>query len=275
VAEVIPLGQRLREHREELGMSQAQAARELDVARTAYRLWELEAARPSSDRWRAISRWLGISVAVLLLAEDLTEAGEVEEVDRITRRLQEHGANWDALGARESGDYFTQERSTIRDQFRRGTISVSESDLLKEMVGRIEAAAASSPTTMWQPAEFRKELIGGPDTVDEARAALAVTASGLPTPWLRSADDLLGALLEDVIQTPAAGSAAIITLHIEVGRRTLRVTTSDRADNGGDGWRFVMQHASRWGATGRSGARVRWFELDLPEPGRSSHTPTD
>ena len=54
-AKVIPLGERLRLHRTERGLSQAQAARELEVARTAYRLWEMEAAKPSPDRWRLIA----------------------------------------------------------------------------------------------------------------------------------------------------------------------------------------------------------------------------
>jgi transcriptional regulator with XRE-family HTH domain len=270
MADVVPLGRRLREHREGLGMSQAQAARELDVARTAYRLWELEAARPSSDRWRTISRWLGISVAALLLSEELTEIGETEEVQRITRRLEERGTDWDASAARESGDYFEQERTTIRDQFRLGAISVTESDKMTEMLERIEGAMAASPTTAWRPAEFRKGLIAGPGAVDEARAALAVTASGLPAAWIRSADELVGALFRDIVDTPSGGGGPIVALHIEVGRRTLRVAASDRAfdESDDDGWRFVMEHASRWGATGQSGARVRWFELDLPEPGR-------
>ena len=71
--EVIPLGTRLRTRREELGLTQAQAARELDVARTAYRLWELEAARPSPDRWRTIAKWLGMSVTAMLLAGELID----------------------------------------------------------------------------------------------------------------------------------------------------------------------------------------------------------
>lgn len=248
MADVVPLGRRLREHREGLGISQAQAARELDVARTAYRLWELEAARPSSDRWRTISRWLGISVAALLLAEELTEIGETDEVQRITRRLQERGTDWDASAARESGDYFEQERTTIRDQFRLGAISVTESDTMTEMLERIEGAMAASPTTAWQPAQFRKELIAGPGAVGEARAALAVTTSGLPTAWIRSADELVGALFRDIVDMPSDGGPPIVALHIEVGRRTLRVAASDRAfdESDADGWRFVMQHASRW-----------------------------
>jgi transcriptional regulator with XRE-family HTH domain len=270
VADVIPLGRRLREHREELGISQAQAARELDVARTAYRLWELEAARPSSDSWRAISRWLGISVAAVLLSEDLTELGETEEVQRITRRLQEHGTDWDAFAARESGDYFEQERATIRDQLRLGTISREESHRMTEMLERIERAGTASPTTAWQAAEFRKDLVAGPDALAEARAALGVTASGLPTAWMRSADELIEALFRDLVAAPSDGPPATVSLHIEVGRRRLRVGASDQAfdDRGDEGWRYVMRHASRWGATGQSGARIRWFELDLPEPGR-------
>ena len=59
------LAARLRAHREERGISQSQAARELDVARTAYRLWEMEAARPAPDRWRLLARWLGVSMTTL------------------------------------------------------------------------------------------------------------------------------------------------------------------------------------------------------------------
>ena len=141
---------------------------------------------------------------------------------------------------------------------------------MTEMLERIEGSATSSPTTAWQPAEFRKDLIAGPDAIGEARAALAVTASGLLTAWIRSADELVSALFRDIADAPSEGVSAIVALHIEVGRQTLRVAASDGPfDGSGDeGWRFVMEHASRWGATGQSGARVRWFELDLPEPGR-------
>jgi transcriptional regulator with XRE-family HTH domain len=74
MAEVVSLGDRLKTRRARLGLSQAQAARELDVARTAYRLWEMEAAKPSPDRWRLISRWLGVSVTTMLLADQLISA---------------------------------------------------------------------------------------------------------------------------------------------------------------------------------------------------------
>ena len=78
-AEVIPLGSRLRRRREELGLTQTQAAKQLDVARTAYRLWEMEAAKPAPDRWRTIARWLGISMTAMLLAEELIDRQEAVE----------------------------------------------------------------------------------------------------------------------------------------------------------------------------------------------------
>jgi len=75
-APVVSLAERLKQRRDELGISQSQAARELDVARTAYRLWEMEAAKPAPDRWRLIASWLGVSVTTMLLAEDLVSEDE-------------------------------------------------------------------------------------------------------------------------------------------------------------------------------------------------------
>ena len=78
-AQIIPLGTQLRQRREELGWSQARAARQLDVARTAYRLWELEASRPSPDRWRSIASWLGISMTAMLRAAELISEHDADE----------------------------------------------------------------------------------------------------------------------------------------------------------------------------------------------------
>ena len=62
-ADIIPLGARLKQRRQQLGLSQAQVARELEVARTAYRLWEMEAARPSPGPWRPNANLGGQSVS--------------------------------------------------------------------------------------------------------------------------------------------------------------------------------------------------------------------
>ena len=79
------LSDRLKTARHDRGLSQAQAARELDVARTAYRLWEMAAALPAPRRWRAVAAWLGVTVTTLLLGEDLLPAHEAPgagEVDQ-------------------------------------------------------------------------------------------------------------------------------------------------------------------------------------------------
>src|ERR1044072_7435729 len=91
-AQVVSLAERLKSRREQLGLSQAQAARELDVARTAYRLWEMEAAKPQPDRWRLISRWLGVSVTTVLLADELDDASEPGAVSAAFTRV---GSTWD------------------------------------------------------------------------------------------------------------------------------------------------------------------------------------
>src|SRR6478735_5734874 len=121
--EVIPLGSRLRQRREELGLTQAQAARELDVARTAYRLWELEAAKPAPDRWRTIARWLGISVSAILLAEELIDQQEAVDANQIPAASGLTGPEWDAGIGGLTGDFFSQERAMIADQARVGNIS--------------------------------------------------------------------------------------------------------------------------------------------------------
>ena len=92
VSTVVSLADRLKSRREELGLSQAQAARELDVARTAYRLWEMEAAKPQPDRWRLISRWLGVSVTTMLLADELDSGPETVAVSEAFARV---GRDWD------------------------------------------------------------------------------------------------------------------------------------------------------------------------------------
>ncbi len=72
-ADPVHLSERLRIARNDRGLGQAQAARELGVARTAYRLWEMGAALPELRRWKTVATWLGVTVTTLLLAEGLIE----------------------------------------------------------------------------------------------------------------------------------------------------------------------------------------------------------
>lgn len=109
------LAARLKTHRQERGISQAQAARELDVARTAYRLWELEAARPAADRWSVLARWLGVSMTTLLAAEGLIAEDEARRPD-----------------------FFRQAETFIDRSLRHGIVEPSEASPFREMFDRIQ-----------------------------------------------------------------------------------------------------------------------------------------
>ena len=136
---VISLGDRLKAHREELGISQSQAARELDVARTAYRLWEMEAARPAPDRWRLLSRWLGISMTSLLLAEGLISEDEGHRSnDAADRYVQATGETSDLAAEREEGDFFRQAQSMIDRSLEQGVVSAEEAGAFRDMFERIK-----------------------------------------------------------------------------------------------------------------------------------------
>ena len=144
----LTLAQRLKAHREELGISQSQAARELDVARTAYRLWELEAARPAPDRWRLVARWLGVSMTTLLLAEGLISEDEGRHSDSAAARFQAMtGETPDAVAEREPGDFFLQAQSMIDQSLERGIIKADEAGAFREMFSRIEQGMREPPPT--------------------------------------------------------------------------------------------------------------------------------
>jgi transcriptional regulator with XRE-family HTH domain len=151
VADVISLGDRLKAHREQLGISQSQAARELDVARTAYRLWEMEAARPAPDRWRLLSRWLGISMTTLLLAEGLISDEESHRSDDAAERyIQAIGENSDLAAEREEGDFFRQAQSLIDKSLEQGLVSAEEAGRFRDMFERIKVGLGDVPTTASQ-----------------------------------------------------------------------------------------------------------------------------
>ena len=91
-------------------MSDSQASRELDVARTANRLWEMEAL-VAPDRWRLIASWLGVSVTTMLLAEDLVTEHEAAmgEIAALDFGLPARGLS----GSRQEKDFFAQAKNLI------------------------------------------------------------------------------------------------------------------------------------------------------------------
>jgi transcriptional regulator with XRE-family HTH domain/anti-sigma regulatory factor (Ser/Thr protein kinase) len=268
-ADVIPLGARLRQRREELGLTQAQVARELDVARTAYRLWEMEAARPAPDRWRAIAKWLGISVTAMLVAGELLEEQEALGADRT-----HHGAalsdTWDERSGRSEGDFFSQERAMIADQAEAGTISADQAASLRSVLARIQHVSSDSPLAQWQPGHFRKRLPNTDLTPTLARGALAATAVGVPADVFEAAALLTSELATNSVKHSQSDWVDIEIildsdrLHVAVGDqndRTLRPRTPDV--NGGWGLTLVAELADRWGVERQTVGKKIWIEFDL------------
>ena len=69
--ETTSLGARLRVTRVERGLTLTETSRQLDVARSAYRMWEIEVASPQPDRWPAIAEWLGVPMPTFLRHQGL------------------------------------------------------------------------------------------------------------------------------------------------------------------------------------------------------------
>jgi transcriptional regulator with XRE-family HTH domain len=267
MASVRSLGERLRERREQLGLSQAQAARELDVARTAYRLWEMEAAKPSPDRWRLISRWLGVSVATMLLADELAVEEEVREGDVIRGRFG--STTWDEAGALESGQYFEQERSLIERALSDGRLTAEEATKLGDLLQRIRSRTNARAEGGWRVADFRRDLPADGTAPALARAATLVAAAGVPEEILHDAELLTSDLVTNSVRFGPSGAKAV-TLRISVNGHVLRVevgeeATSARVDPAqGRDLDLVLALASRWGGERTGDVQVTWFEMDLP-----------
>jgi transcriptional regulator with XRE-family HTH domain/anti-sigma regulatory factor (Ser/Thr protein kinase) len=269
-AEVIALGSRLRQRREELGLSQAQAARQLDVARTAYRLWEMEAAKPAPDRWRTIAGWLGISMTAMLLAEELIDQREALEA-----RLAAFGggmtqAQWDVPSNDAAGDFFSQAPAMIADQARLGSISAAEAANLTHVLSRVQGAASSNTTSAWHPGHFRKRFPNDTLAPALARAALATTAIGIPFDAFDAAALLTSELVTNSVRhshsdwVDVAITLTTAVLRTEVSdqdRQTVRPRTPDL--DGGWGLALVGELATRWGVERQTAGKTVWIEYDL------------
>jgi len=275
-ASVVSLADRLKQRREELGITQSQAARELDVARTAYRLWELEAAKPAPDRWRLIASWLGVSVTTMLLAEDLVSEDEAALGDIVAFDFGRPGR---ALRATvEVKDFFAQARDLIADGTESGDITSEHAQDLMFLVERIETERSKMETAAWEATELRKVLLANENAPKAARDALSFVGADIPEEPLQTALLLASELVTNsVVHGPASPST--VGLLISVERNVLRVEVSDGSphaatlrapsEDGGLGLTFVAEMASRWGSGRDDGANVTWFELDLPLPGAS------
>jgi len=276
---VVSLADRLKARREQLGISQAQAARELDVARTAYRLWEMEAAKPAPDRWRLISTWLGVSVTTMLLAEDLMSEEEAAMGELTAVDFSRSGRKWDTVGASKSGDFFTQARSLIDDGAEGGDISAEQAAALMLVLERVEQESDAAESQPWTPAELRREIPANTEAARVAREAVTFLAEGIPQQELETARLLVTELVTNSVTHGPTGRKATVELHVGVERDLLRIEVADRSTaparrkppthEGGYGLALVDAMASRWDAGPQNGRNVTWFELDLPLPGKA------
>lgn len=274
---VVSLAERLKSRREERGISQSQAARELDVARTAYRLWELEAAKPSPDRWRLIASWLGVSVTTMLLAEDLVSAEEALAAEATAGDFGRSGRDWDTVAAANAGDFFTQARSLVEDGARGGDITAAQARELTFVLERVAAERDVVETEPWTPAELRRTLPVDSGAPAAAREAVAFVAGGVPEESLQTARLLATELVSNSVRHGPSGGRASVDVQISVDRSQLRVAVTDDSpsaaqprtpgEDGGFGLALVAALATRWGAGRDGGRNVTWFELDLPPPG--------
>jgi transcriptional regulator with XRE-family HTH domain/anti-sigma regulatory factor (Ser/Thr protein kinase) len=274
---VISLAERLKQRREELGMSQSQAARELDVARTAYRLWELEAAKPAPDRWRLIASWLGVSVTTMLLAEDLLTEEEAAQTQLVEFDFARRGRDWDTVGSSNPGNFFAQADGLLENGVRGGDISSDQANTLRILFDRIRAGSSTQATGGWEAAELRKVLPTGEVAPKHARDAMSVVGVDLPSEQLETARLLTSELVTNSVRHGPTTEGSSIGLFIGVGRDRLRVAVSDGSTEGarpktpsvegGYGLALVSVLATRWGAGREDGLNVTWFELDLPSPG--------
>ena len=273
-APVVSLAERLKQRRDELGISQSQAARELDVARTAYRLWEMEAAKPAPDRWRLIASWLGVSVTTMLLAEDLVSEDEAAVGDIVAFDFGRPGRA--STGAAGEANFFAQARNLIAEGTESGDITSEHAQDLTFLVERIEKERSKMQTSAWEATELRKSLAANEHAPKAARDALSFVGADIPEEPLQTALLLASELVTNsVVHGPPHPST--VGLLISVERTVLRVEVSDgsphaatpktRSEGGGLGLTFLAEMASRWGAGRDNGINVTWFELDLPLPG--------
>ena len=274
MAEVVSLAERLRDRRSQLGISQSQAARELDVARTAYRLWEMEAARPAPDRWRIIARWLGISISTLLMAEELMTNEEAESRGALLARFDSDVES--RPSAAERGEFFPDARGLLTAAVAGGELSDAAAEEMHAILDRIEEERTEPETIPWEATEMLRDLPADDRAAVTARSGLRFVAAGIPAGLLDEAERLTEDLVERAVAAAADEGDASVGVSIVVGRERLRVevldaigvgTTTPDAPRTGE---FPVLHgsANRWGggATER-GRRVTWFEIDLPSPG--------
>jgi transcriptional regulator with XRE-family HTH domain/anti-sigma regulatory factor (Ser/Thr protein kinase) len=274
-AQVVSLAERLKKRREELGLSQAQAARELDVARTAYRLWELEAAQPQPDRWRLISRWLGVSVTTMLLSDELDESSELR-AGQVTEAFDRVGRDW-TLPLSDPAEFFARAHDLIQEGTEKGFLTTDHAEELQSIFRRIEHEGSGIESEGWEPTRLAKELRADVRAPKAARDAVGFAAGDLTADSLQDAQLLITELVANSVVHGPKTRGSKVGIVIDVNRERLRVEVADAAeeppqlgpphDAGGYGLQLLDALASRWNTARAGVGNLTWFEIDLAPPG--------
>jgi anti-sigma regulatory factor (Ser/Thr protein kinase) len=234
----------------------------------------MEAAKPAPDRWRLISRWLGISVTTMLLADELISEAEASVSTVTEGDFGRSGRDWDTISAANAGDFFEQSRALIQDGIQSGSITAEQAEELRVVLERLEEQRPVEPTVAWEPGELRKAFPADKNTPRAARDAVSLVAGDIPSEALETARLLTSELVTNSVKygPPAPTSIGVF---IDVARDRVRIEVADAADapphltaeSGRYGLKLVDALATRWDTERDGDGNLTWFELDLPAPG--------
>ncbi|HET7380229.1 MAG TPA: ATP-binding protein, partial [Gaiellales bacterium] len=220
---------------------------------------------------RLLSRWLGVSVSTMLLADELISEAEASAGTVVDLGVERSGRGWGT-----ASDFFQQGRKLVQNGIASGSITPEQAGELTVMLDRLELERRKATTTAWAPGELRKTYPASRQTPRAARDAVSLVAGDIPSDAFETARLLTSELVTNSLKYGPPAPASI-GLYVGVARDLIRVEVWDEAaappelktpsEHGGYGLALVDSLATRWG-TDRDGDRnVTWFELALPAPG--------
>jgi anti-sigma regulatory factor (Ser/Thr protein kinase) len=231
----------------------------------------MEAAKPQPDRWRLISRWLGVSVTTMLLADELDA-----DPGTAARTPAAFGGLGFEDGPTSPAAFFRAAQELIQDGVERGFLSTEHAEELTSTLERAQQEQDGEASEAWEPARLYKEFKADTHAPGAAREALAFVASDLPTSVHAVAQLLVSELVTNSVRYGPKRNGKVGVL-IDVARERLRVEVTDTAKaapepiapsvSGGYGLVLVDRLATRWSTERARRGNVTWFELDLVAPG--------
>ncbi len=135
------LGRRLKNARVGRGISMAEAARQLGVAHSAYRMWELGVAKPDANRWRTLSEWLGVPIVTLLREEGILTKDDEKNLLGTERKIVGlPRSEIEAIEADEGRAFFEDVEELVDRMVREGLIDDDEAATTLSRLERVKRA---------------------------------------------------------------------------------------------------------------------------------------